>query len=378
MPEEATEQMVAELAKELIVKGTGITLKFSKTMAEVSARTAAAKASEHRNTGRMSVKRLYKVSKGNLAQIKIDQQSLLKDLEKELKHNGVNYAIEKGHDGSQYLNVSGDDVAHASHIIDQVLAKYAILSDDKLKQSHTQEQEQSRQEQPLADTAEFPDVTLEPEVAPIGPQSLEYIPDQEEADYLDAMGFTEGSQYEPSPTLTDYHETVETIDFIPTHEEAQYMAAMGFQERPPYMRNEETEQAIEEQDEQPLPPAMNQENPSQRDLHQSTLMPDEPEHIESRKESTTVPTNPLVNDTQADPDQDRGTATAESQTAEAIDTREETSAKRTNGQNDRKLTTRQKLRKMISARAQEKMASHNSQRLSQDLKPGISHPSHRK
>ncbi|WP_130013671.1 DUF3801 domain-containing protein [Bifidobacterium pseudolongum] len=199
MPEEATEQMVAELAKELIVKGTGITLKFSKTMAEVSARTAAAKASEHRNTGRMSVKRLYKVSKGNLAQIKIDQQSLLKDLEKELKHNGVNYAIEKGHDGSQYLNVSGDDVAHASHIIDQVLAKYAILSDDKLKQSHTQEQEQSRQEQPLADTAEFPDVTLEPEVAPIGPQSLEYIPDQEEADYLDAMGFTEGSQYEPSP-----------------------------------------------------------------------------------------------------------------------------------------------------------------------------------
>ncbi|WP_130013673.1 hypothetical protein [Bifidobacterium pseudolongum] len=91
-----------------------------------------------------------------------------------------------------------------------------------------------------------------------------------------------------------------------------------------------------------------------------------------------MPTNPLVNDTQADPDQDRGTATAESQTAEAIDTREETSAKRTNGQNDRKLTTRQKLRKMISARAQEKMASHNSQRLSQDLKPGISHPSHRK
>ena len=384
MPEEATEQMVAEVAKELLVKGVGLTLKFGKTVAVFSAKTVAGKVSEHRNTGRMDIKRLYKVSKGNLAQIKLEQQELLKDLEKDLKRNGVNYSIENGHDGSQYLNVSGSDVAHASHIIEQVLAKHAVISGDKLAKAQEQLQAPTKsapstpthEETSEADTAEFP--AVEQQEARATPDSLEYVPTREEAEYMESMGFGESQRFVPAPKLSEYHEqTPESVNFTPTREEAEYMESMGFDERPPYMNAEETAQTVE-QDMDDTDLSEPTEQREQHELHQSTEQPDEPERIESHTDSTQDigETDPGIDgggDTLPD-----GTGAQDPGLDQAIDTRQETSTKRTGGRTEKKLTTKQKLRQMIGARAREKMAAHDSPQLSHDMKHEIGHAPRRK
>ena len=344
MPEEATEQMVAEVAKELLVKGVGLTLKFGKTVAVFSAKTVAGKVSEHRNTGRMDIKRLYKVSKGNLAQIKLEQQELLKDLEKDLKRNGVNYSIENGHDGSQYLNVSGSDVAHASHIIEQVLAKHAVISGDKLAKA---------QEQLQAPTKSAPST-----------------PTHEETSEADTAEF-------PAVEQQEARATPDSLEYVPTREEAEYMESMGFDERPPYMNAEETAQTVE-QDMDDTDLSEPTEQREQHELHQSTEQPDEPERIESHTDSTQDigETDPGIDgggDTLPD-----GTGAQDPGLDQAIDTRQETSTKRTGGRTEKKLTTKQKLRQMIGARAREKMAAHDSPQLSHDMKHEIGHAPRRK
>lgn len=72
--------------------------------------------------GKMTIKALQKKTGGDLHAQQLDQ-SLIKDIQKDLKKRGVDFAIERGHDGHTYIHFSGSDTDAMSHAIDQVRTK---------------------------------------------------------------------------------------------------------------------------------------------------------------------------------------------------------------------------------------------------------------
>ena len=381
MPEEAAEQVALEVVKEVILKGGEhiweLSEKASKKLFETlgsGINKGKGRIDARRNSGQMDVKRLYRVSDGELNQTEISNEKLASIVEK-MKDQGINFAVEKGTNGKNYLHFRGKDKEHVHHILNQSIEELGLKYEDQLPPDVTIVND------PALDTIEFPvqekiqekttgenspvethseertAANREPEQA--NPASEDYTPSQEEAEYLEAAGYTADQQETPEHEQTHAENKTEqedepddearkdglrrgdenrnepaSEDYTPSQEEAEYLTAAGY-------TAEQTRQQL---------------HPEQELTHGENT----PEHVETVSESSNQSTpDELGSAGEESPDADSLTDTEPSQ-ANETDTHSEMRSKTVNGKTKRTMTTKQKLRSAIIERRNQKMAAHKN------------------
>lgn len=80
--------------------------------------------------GKMSVKALQTKAGGDIHAQEIDP-TLIKEVQKDLKKRGIDFAIEHGHDGHTYVQFKGVDTDSLSHALKQAQAKLAKTTREK-------------------------------------------------------------------------------------------------------------------------------------------------------------------------------------------------------------------------------------------------------
>lgn len=89
------------------------------------------------DTGQMSVKRLQRLSGGNLRTKEISPE-LLRSVKADLRRRGISFSLEKAADGKTYLHFSGRDADSVRHSLKQTSARLGVSR--PLRQARTARQ----------------------------------------------------------------------------------------------------------------------------------------------------------------------------------------------------------------------------------------------
>lgn len=337
------------------------------------------------NTGEMSVKRLYRVSEGNLVQTPVNPKELSSIVE-QMHKQGINFAVEHDETGKYFLHFKGDDNQHVQHIIKQSVAKLGLKYEDEIDRANTTIIEDPS----LADTQEFTAVqkVQEEELPPSfdpqehaqqhektshdevhekvnrkhsEPASDDYVPTAEEAEYLEAAGLKPEEQgrdkevgdashaaehhqaeQERHPHTTQEYSNPSSDEYVPSKEEAEYLEAAGLSQQPT-----EAERLA----------ATNETNI--------------PEHIEFTKDTSTRTDSGTDAEGHPHEDldgQDRGDS-LDPQRDNVTESHAETKTKTVKGKTERTTSIRERLKSEISNRVKKKQAEAKHQQPTRERTP---------
>lgn len=382
MSDEAIEAQAIEVAKEIISQGGGAAIRFgtvaSKTVARALMASGGAvvrKHREHRDSGEMKIKRLYKVSDGNLQQIDLNERSVEQVLA-QLREHGVDFAVERTDSGKISLWFAGKDLDHVTHIVDDAIERLGLLNEDQVADAHlprvddpepvTMELPAVRAE-PAPDTEEMPAVQTRDAIddARRDPASDNWRPNREEAVYLDAAGFKERDtrdepdhdrRHNPEPERNPASDA-----WRPDQEEAVYLAAAGFRERDEPERATERERADKEEPSQRREATSSRPTPmdeNQRRNERDAI--DEAEERREEKEPERSVQRTETGDYGFDPDDD---AARDEPNAGTHRVEETVTERKRPGKTGKKPSIKQRLRSEISKRVQQRQATATGERV---------------
>lgn len=378
MSDEAIEAQAIEVAKEIISQGGGAAIRFgtvaSKTVARALMASGGAvvrKHREHRDSGEMKIKRLYKVSDGNLQQIDLNERSVEQVLA-QLREHGVDFAVERTDSGKISLWFAGKDLDHVTHIVDDAIERLGLLNEDQIADTHlprVDDPEPVTMElpavhaEPAPDTEEMPAVQTRDAIddARRDPVSDNWRPNREEAIYLDAAGFKERDtrdepdrdrRHDPEPERNPASDV-----WRPNQEEAVYLDAAGFRERD----DTERERADEEE------PSQRREATSSRPTPMDEIQRrngrdaiDEAEERREEKEPERSVQRTETDDYGVDPDDD---ATRDEPNEGTHRVEETVTERKRPGKTGKKPSIKQRLRSEISKRVQQRQAAATGERV---------------
>ncbi len=141
--------------------------------------------------GKMPIKHLQRLSRGDLHQQEVATE-YVKQIQRDLKARGVDFAVEHAPDGKTYLHFKGADVDTISHALTQVAARHSLAQSQEQPDGGVDDRAQQSvpQEQPA------PEKTITPESAPPDSDIVWVSPSAEDTPDAPPLPFNENDYAE--------------------------------------------------------------------------------------------------------------------------------------------------------------------------------------